>query len=64
VVFVNVIRHILDGPVSVIVIIFMELLVCLWVVADQTINLKWTVGDEAPAYVESVNVRQERTLKR
>jgi hypothetical protein len=46
------------------VIIFMEQLVCLWVVADPTIHLSWTVQDEAPAFVESVNVRQERTPKR
>jgi hypothetical protein len=62
--FVSVIRHILDEPVNVIVITFMEHLDSLWVVADPTTHLWLTVQGEAPACVEFVNVRQERTLRK
>lgn len=62
--FVNVIRHILDGPVNAIVTTFMELQDSLWVVVDLTTHLLWTVLGEALVFVESVNVRQEKTLKR
>jgi hypothetical protein len=54
----------LDEPVNVIVITFMEPLDSLWVVADLTTHLWLTVQGEAPACVEFVNVRQERTLRR
>jgi hypothetical protein len=42
----------------------MELQDSLWVVVDLTTHLLWTVLGEALVFVESVNVRQEKTLKR
>jgi hypothetical protein len=62
--FVNVIKHILDEPENVIVTTFMEPLESLLVVADLTTHLWLTVQGVAPVCVESVNVRQERTLRR